>query len=141
MGSWIIIAIVFLVGIIVGVVPCFLICKGNHKKVISLSGCVSFISRFWYPIILILSSIYVYIHYDTCVRFEFFSNFQGENLIFLVWILLCLLPLFEKFEIFSAKFKLQYQNKESAKAAGDIIHSKTLSVDELAEMMSKKEDK
>ena len=59
--------------------------------------------------------------FRTVLIFNFSLIFQGDNLIFIVCLLLWILPLFDKFEIFGANFKLRWQNEVSQKAADEAI--------------------
>ena len=87
-------------------------------------------------------NIFYYICLLQCFNFQFFSDFQGDNLIFLICVLLWLLPLFEKFEIFNANFKLRWQNEVSKKAADEAIMTNgTNNAEQLERMMARKEDK
>lgn len=120
--------------------------ENEHLKKISLSKTIDFtlswLSRLWYPFILIFSTTYVCCNYPECFNFQSFSDFQGDNLIFLICVLLWLLPLFEKFEIFNANFKLRWQNEVSKKAADEAIMTNgTNNAEQLERMMARKEDK
>ena len=50
----------------------------------------------WYPGLFILFTIYVIWHYPECKEFTFFENFKGDNVIFLLYLLLLLIPIFSK---------------------------------------------
>ena len=57
---------------------------------------------------------------------------------FVLWVILLLLPLFDKLEIMGVNMKLNIQNKESQKAMQDAINGQITS---LAELESIKKDK
>lgn len=64
-----------------------------HKKAIA------FLCKYFYDIfhivVFILLTIYVIINWNICVSMQFFSHFDGNNILFLVWILLILLIIYE----------------------------------------------
>lgn len=97
-----------------------------------------FFSRNWYWILIIASTVYVIFNWPDCIDFEFFDDFQGDNLVFVLWAILLLLPLFDKLEIMGVNVKFNIQNKESEKAMNDAINGQ---VTTLAELESIKKDK
>ena len=46
-------------------------------------------------IILIVLTVYIIRNWDSCVSMQFFSNFDGNNILFLVWIILIFLMLYD----------------------------------------------
>ena len=144
--NWKLLIACFLLGGYLTAFIMLLVFENEHLKKISLSKTIDFtlswLSRLWYPFILIFSTTYVCCNYPECFNFQFFSDFQGDNLIFLICVLLWLLPLFEKFEIFNANFKLRWQNEVSKKAADEAIMTNgTNNAEQLERMMARKEDK
>lgn len=69
-----------------------------------------------YLAILIASSTYVILHFSDCMQFEFFSDFDGQNTIFILCLALWVLPIFSKFEMFGFVFEI-WRNNEIAKQA------------------------
>lgn len=69
---------------------------------------------------------------------NFFGDFQGDNLVFVLWAILLLLPLFDKLEIMGVNVRFNIQNKESEKAMNNAINGQVTS---LAELESIKMDK
>lgn len=65
---------------------------------------LNWIKKVWYIILVITTSIYVFYNFSDLVSFTFFEKFNGKNLIFIVWIVLLLLPLFDNFEGFGIRF-------------------------------------
>lgn len=61
---------------------------------------LNWISKIWYLILVVSSSIYVFINFSELVSFTFFEEFNGKNLIFIIWLVLLLLPLIDNFEGF-----------------------------------------
>lgn len=52
-------------------------------------------------------------NFDEIVDFQFFERFDGKNLIFLVWMILLIVPLFDSFEGFGISIKRFYQRNEN----------------------------
>ena len=68
------------------------------------------IRKGWYIILLIFSSMYVLKNFDTFVTQCFICKFDGNSLIFVLWLLLLIMPLINSIEGYCFKF-----NKEQAK--------------------------
>ena len=68
------------------------------------------IRKVWYIILLIFSSMYVLKNFDTFVTQCFICKFDGNSLIFVLWLLLLIMPLINSIEGYGFKF-----NKEQAK--------------------------
>ena len=68
------------------------------------------IRKGWYIILLIFSSMYVLKNFDTFVTQCFICKFDGNSLIFVLWLLLVIMPLNNSIEGYGLKF-----NKEQAK--------------------------
>ncbi len=71
----------------------------NAVNSLSVSKVIKLVSKLWYFIVLIASTTYVVINFSAIKEFVFFSKFDGDNLIFVLWLFLLLLPLFDKMEI------------------------------------------
>ena len=46
-------------------------------------------------IILIVLTVYIIRNWDSCISMQFFSNFNGDNILFFVWIILIFLMLYD----------------------------------------------
>ena len=68
------------------------------------------IRKGWSIILLIFSSMYVLKNFDTFVTQCFICKFDGNSLIFVLWLLLLIMPLINSIEGYGFKF-----NKEQAK--------------------------
>lgn len=68
------------------------------------------IRKVWYITLLISSSIYVFKNFDTLVGQCFICKFDGNSLIFVLWLLLLIMPLVDSIEGYGFKF-----NKERAR--------------------------
>lgn len=75
---------------------------------------LNWIKKVWYIILVITTSIYVFYNFSDLVSFTFFEKFNGKNLIFIVWIVLLLLPLFDNFEGFGIRFTRHAQKVSRA---------------------------
>ena len=66
--------------------------------------------HFWYMALLCASSLYV-VHY----RFEIdqLTEFNAQNLIFILWLILLLFPLFSEMEFFGVKLKRELEKSTS----------------------------
>ena len=91
-------------------------------------NCVSYwVLRLWYSLLIIASTIYVIKHFDTIRDFTFFCDFDGDNLIFVLWLVLLIFPLFDSFEGFGISLKRRRQeqveklNQEVAQKADEAI--------------------
>ena len=74
---------------------------------------ILWIRKLWYVILLGISTPYVVCNFEEIVDFQFFEKFDGKNLIFLVWIVLLIIPLFDSFEGFGISIKRFYQRSEN----------------------------
>lgn len=79
--------------------------------------------KYWYIFLLITSSLYVWRN-----RLEIYqlAEFNAQNLIFLLWLLLLLFPLFSEMEVLGVKFKKEVEQskkeiQQSISALGDQI--------------------
>ena len=100
-----------------------------------------FLSENWYWLLIIASTTFVIIKWPDCVCFTFFNKFNGYNLVFVLWVVLLLLPLFDKLEIMGVNLKFKIQNKESQKAMQDAINGQVTPLEELDSIKKDKENK
>ena len=78
-----------------------------------MNTCIIWLRKLWYMILLSISTPYVILNFEEIVQFQFFTEFNGKNLIFLVWIILLIVPLFESFEGFGITIKRAQQYLEN----------------------------
>ena len=62
--------------------------------------------KWWYLILLILSSTYVFCHWN---KIDQLSQLTVQTLIFILWIVLLVLPLFSEIEIGGVKLKREIE--------------------------------
>ena len=68
---------------------------------------------------------------EQCMDLTFSTAFNGKNVIFIFWLGLLLLPLFEKFEIFGISLKIKRQTEVSINA---INNERIMDADELDQL-------
>ena len=98
------------------------------------------IRRIWYVIVLAGTSIYVLTNFSELVNFTFFNQFNGKNLIFILWLVLILIPLFDNFEGFGIRFnthKIIESNKIPSQLADNVLKSAQKTSAELKDEMEK----
>lgn len=70
-----------------------------------------------HTITLIALTFYVTLNWKSCISMQFFSEFNGNNILFLVWILLILLTLYDveakDIKIKKREMKEEYENAKS----------------------------
>ena len=70
------------------------------------------IKKAWYILLLALSSIYVCCNFNTLVTQCFVCQFNGNSLIFILWLILLFLPLFNSIEGYGFKFSKEREEQE-----------------------------
>lgn len=81
----------------------------NREKVKSE---LFWIKKLWYILLLILSTLYVIHNFELLVTRCFICQFNGNSLIFILWIVLLLLPLFNSIEGYGFKFSREREEQE-----------------------------
>lgn len=95
------------------------LCDSNR-----LNSELHWMTKGWYIILLIISSIYVFKNFNLLVTQCFICKFDGNSLIFILWLLLLLMPFVSSIEGYGFKF-----NKEQAKQDEIARKIKTLKED------------
>lgn len=90
----------------------------NRLKTFSLNFRYKLVD-YWFVLILTVATIFVFVHFKECVALSFTEDFNGMNLIFLVWIALLIFPMFESFEGFGISIKKRKLDKEKEAIASD----------------------
>ena len=70
------------------------------------------IKKAWYILLLALSSIYVCCNFNTLATQCFVCQFNGSSLIFILWLILLFLPLFNSIEGYGFKFSKEREEQE-----------------------------
>ena len=93
------------------------------------------IKKILYILLLILSTIYVVYNFDMLVTQSFIYQFNGNSLIFILWIILLFFPLFNSIEGYGFKFNKE-QEEQTHKIkflSNEIVEGNSVpKVDELA---------
>lgn len=92
---------------------------------------IKWIQGLWYAILFTISTIYVIANFETCKKFTLLSDFDGDNVIFLVWLIMLILPFFEKFEAFGISYKWRQNNISTEAARQAMDRQNILTVEEL----------
>ncbi len=110
--------------------------------------CSYWISQLWYVVLLCLSTVYVLINFETAKDFTFFDKFNGDNLIFVSWLILLILPLFDSFEGFGISLKRRKQEQVeklsqevASKAESATNPTSVMNIDQLKEFLKNVEGK
>ena len=116
--------------------------KQTFSKISKIIDGITFATqRLWYVVILTLSTVYVVDKYPDCAKFKLFSEFNGENLAFVLYLVLLILPLFDKLEVFGVNLGLRWENGIAAQAAKDASDTRNiLNQEDLQRLNSKKEE-
>lgn len=85
----------------------FLIDKGKVKAELF------WVKKVWYILLLILSSIYVYNNFEQLTEQCFICLFNGDILIFIIWIILLVIPLFDSIEGYGFKFNKEHEELDN----------------------------
>ena len=85
----------------------FLIDKGKVKAELF------WVKKVWYILLLILSSIYVYNNFEQLTEQCFICLFNGNILIFIIWIILLVIPLFDSIEGYGFKFNKEHDELDN----------------------------
>lgn len=76
---------------------------------------------YWYLIVFVITIIFVLKNFKACITLSFTKDFNGMNLIFLIWIALILFPMFESFEGFGISIKKRKQDKKENSLTAEFL--------------------
>lgn len=117
------------------------IVRSTSKRIgICFDKLAQVLRKLWYVILLSISTPYVIRNFEEIVDFQFFTQFDGKNLIFVVWIVLLIIPLFDSFEGFGISIK-RYNNQKEDKKLNDLVENATLPSQEELERKLEDESK
>ena len=85
-----------------------------YKKIGRLLG--RYFHDFFHVITFLALTLYVIKNWDSCISMQFFSSFDGDNILFLVWIILTLLIIYE---VEGKGIKLRKRKQEKDREAID----------------------
>lgn len=70
------------------------------------------IRKVWYVLLLVLSTVYVGCNFCQLVEQSIITQFDGNSLIFILWLVLLFLPLFNSIEGYGFKFSKELEEQE-----------------------------
>lgn len=70
------------------------------------------IRKVWYVLLLVLSTVYVGCNFCQLVEQSIITQFDGNSLIFILWLVLLLIPLFNSIEGYGFKFSKELEEQE-----------------------------
>lgn len=76
---------------------------------------------YWYVLVLFVTTIYVISNFNYCIDLHFTEEFNGNNLIFLFWLILIIFPMFDGFEGFGISIKKRKQEKKEASLTSEYL--------------------
>lgn len=79
----------------------------ERKCVAVVDHILFWVQRLWYVALLTFFSIYVGCNFDDCIEMTFFDDFDGDNIMFIFWLLLLVVPLVGKLEAFGVNVELK----------------------------------
>lgn len=104
----------------------------------SIENCEFWFSGHWYTVLLIACTVFVLWHFDECLSLAFTADFNGYNTIFIFWLILLIIPIFEKLEVsgFSVKTRKQARALDASyEAAIEATNSeRTLDAEKLEQL-------
>lgn len=93
--------------------------------------------KVWYVLLLVLSSVYVGCNFCQFVTQSYITQLNGNSLIFILWLILLVLPLFNSIEGYGFKLSKEREEQERQTMQIQILqddlskHFKSISKDEL----------
>ena len=93
--------------------------------------------KVWYVLLLVLSSVYVGLNFCQLVTQSYITKLDGNSLIFILWLILLILPLFNSIEGYGFKLSKEREEQERQTMQIQILqddlskHFKSISKDEL----------
>lgn len=70
------------------------------------------IRKVWYVLLLVLSTVYVGCNFCQLVEQSLITQFDGNSLIFILWLVLLFIPLFNSIEGYGFKFSKELEEQE-----------------------------
>ena len=92
------------------------------------------VKKIWYILLLILSSIYVCYNFNILVTQCFICNFNGNSLIFILWLILLFFPLFNSIEGYGFKFSKEKEEQEEQTVKIKVLRDEILKENSIPEI-------
>lgn len=123
--SVVLLSVCCVVDLVIGILIGYLILLSLKGMGTSLkSWCTNIRNRmvdYWYVIVFVITTIFVLKNFKACITLSFSKDFNGMNLIFLIWIALILFPMFESFEGLGISIKKRKQDKKESSLTADFL--------------------
>ncbi len=72
---------------------------------LSIENSEDWFTYHWYTLLLVACTVFVFWYFEECLNLKFSADFNGDNTIFIFWLILLTIPLFEKFEVSGLSIK------------------------------------
>ena len=90
------------------------------------------IRKVWYVLLLVLSTVYVGCNFCQLVEQNIITQFDGNSLIFILWIILLFLPLFNSIEGYGFKFSKELEEQEKQTIQLQLLRDNIVNEDKIA---------
>ena len=116
----------------------------NKEKV---KSSLYWMRKIWYVLLLVLSSVYVGVNFCQLVTQNYITQLNGNSLIFILWLILLVLPLFNSIEGYGFKLSKEREEQERQTMQIQLLqddlakHFKPISKEELEEMFNSVKNK
>ena len=103
--------------------------------------------KVWYVLLLVLSSVYVGLNFCQLVTQSYITQLNGNSLIFILWLILLVLPLFNSIEGYGFKLSKEREEQERQTMQIQLLQDdlaknfKPISKEELDEMFKSVKNK
>lgn len=72
-----------------------LIIKMENKWKRFINGIKLYFHEIMYVALLVILTRYILLHWEECIAMQFFEKFDGNNILFLIWLALLILPFYD----------------------------------------------
>lgn len=90
------------------------------------------IRKIWYVLLLVLSTVYVGCNFCQLMKQNIITQFDGNSLIFVLWIILLFLPLFNSIEGYGFKFSKELEEQEKQTIQLQLLRDNIVNEDKIA---------
>ena len=90
------------------------------------------IRKVWYVLLLVLSTVYVGCNFCQLMKQNIITQFDGNSLIFILWIILLFLPLFNSIEGYDFKFSKELEEQEKQTIQLQLLRDNIVNEDKIA---------
>ena len=90
------------------------------------------IRKVWYVLLLVLSTVYVGCNFCQLVEQSIITQFDGNSLIFILWLVLLFIPLFNSIEGYGFKFSKELEEQEKQTLQLQLLRDNIVNEDKIA---------